>query len=127
VSTPTPPPGPSDASRPSAEHEGTPSPVEQGPTPPPVEDLEDLDPAQVAEIESQAVDARVRRAPRFGAFLSSGIILGAVLGFALSKIVGAIRHDPTDNTSTAFFVALALAMVGGLVSGYLAVRADRRS
>lgn len=97
------------------------------PAAPAVANLDDLDPQQAAQIEAVVVDARVRRAPKFGAFIATGVVLGAVLGFLLSKIVGAVRHDPTNSGATAFFTALSLAMLGALISGYLAVRADRRS
>jgi hypothetical protein len=79
--------------------------------------------------------ATVRRAPKFGAFITAGALVGALLGLVLVLVTA----SPDTVTGDAFISFLggdgtvrlltagAFAVLGGLVGGALAVGADRRS
>ncbi|CAN5144542.1 hypothetical protein BH11ACT1_BH11ACT1_17500 [soil metagenome] len=87
------------------------------------------------ELERVAVPATVRRAPKYGAFITAGALVGALLGFVLVLVTsspdtasgdGFISFLGGDGT-VRILTAGALAVLGGLVGGALAVGADRRS
>ena len=87
------------------------------------------------ELERVAVPATVRRAPKFGAFITAGGLVGALLGLVLALVTsspgtgagyGFISFLSGDGT-VRLLTAGALAVLGGFVGGALAVRADRRS
>jgi hypothetical protein len=87
------------------------------------------------ELERVAVPATVRRAPKFGAFITTGGLVGALLGLVLALVTsspgagagyGFISFLSGDGT-VRLLTALAFAVLGGFVGGALAVRADRRS
>ncbi|GEA87848.1 histidine kinase [Cellulomonas cellasea] len=89
-----------------------------------------------AELARVAEPATVRRAPKFGAFVTAGVLLGAVLGFVVALITGtAVEGDGgtgfisflDGQGSARLLVALAGATLGALVAGLAAVVADRRS
>jgi hypothetical protein len=89
-----------------------------------------------AELARVAEPATVRRAPKFGAFVTAGVLLGAVLGFVVALITGtAVEGDGgtgfisflDGQGSARLLVALAGATLGALVAGLAAVAADRRS
>lgn len=89
-----------------------------------------------AELARVAEPATVRRAPKFGAFVTAGVLLGAVLGFVVALITGsAVEGDGGTGLisfldgqgSARLLVALAGATLGALVAGIAAVVADRRS
>ena len=71
--------------------------------------------------------AGVRRAPRFRAFIWTG----GVLGFAVGVLVAVLAPDDPawefSRTTAAGFLGMALALLGALVAGAVAVLADRRS
>lgn len=101
---------------------------DHAPAPAPVPDEAEL--ARVAE------PATVRRAPKFGAFLTAGVLLGAVLGFVVAVVTGsAVEGDGgtgfisflDGQGSARLLVALAGALLGALVAGTAAILADRRS
>lgn len=97
-------------------------------TPVPVPDEDEL--LRVAE------PASVRRAPKFGAFVTAGVLLGAVLGFAVALVTGSsVEGDGgtgfisflDGQGSARLLVSLAGATLGALVAGIAAIAADRRS
>ena len=86
--------------------------------------------------------ARVRRAPKFGAFIVAGAVVGAVVALLATALVGWLSDDAgaSDVASGQGFISfldgqgairavmgLTGAVVGGFVGGALASRADRRS
>lgn len=94
------------------------------------------------ELERTAVPARVRRAPKFGAFIVAGAVVGVVVAVLATLVVGWVRPDgaSSDVAAGQGFISVlegqgairALmgatgAVVGGFVGGALAVHADRRS
>ena len=94
------------------------------------------------ELERVAVPARVRRAPKFGAFIVAGAVVGAVVALLATALVGWLSDDAgaSDVASGQGFISfldgqgairavmgLTGAVVGGFVGGALASRADRRS
>ncbi|WP_258724614.1 histidine kinase [Cellulomonas sp. NS3] len=89
-----------------------------------------------AELARVAEPATVRRAPKFRAFVTAGVLLGAVLGFTVALVTGsAARGDGgtgfisflDGQGSARLLVALAGALLGALVAGIAAIVADRRS
>lgn len=66
-----------------------------------------------------------RRPPRFSAFLSTGAILGLLVGLLLSAMAPADeRYDPVVTWG---FLGLICAGLGLLLGGVVAVLIDRRS
>lgn len=90
-----------------------------------------------AELAATAQDAYVRHAPKIGAFIVAGVVLGALVGLVLALVAGPDSPVASDGTAfisvldgqgvVRFVMALAGALVGGLVGAALAVVADRRS
>jgi hypothetical protein len=89
-----------------------------------------------AELARVAEPATVRRAPKFRAFVTAGVLVGAVVGFVVALATGSVAGGAggtgfisflDDQGSARLLVALAGAMLGALVAGILAVVADRRS
>ncbi|QGQ18448.1 histidine kinase [Cellulomonas sp. JZ18] len=89
------------------------------------------------ELARIATPATVRRAPRYGAFLRAGALLGAVVGLVLALVLGPAGAGAGTDVGVLPFldgrntvVALATltgVVVGLLVGALLALRADRRS
>ena len=120
----------------------TPEPVDDAPAaeaPPRDAPLEDApaagaDPTE-AELLRTAVPATVRRAPRYGAFITAGMIVGLVVGLTLAVVLD--RGSVTDAGGVLPFLGgsngprLLSALTGGalgvLVGAGLALWADRRS
>ncbi|GAB2684362.1 histidine kinase [Thalassiella azotivora] len=83
------------------------------------------DPPSAAEAGPTAAEraaarpARVRRAPRFGRFIGTAVVVGLLLGVLLpgADATGWVR----------LFTAGGLALLLGLVAAVLAVVADKRS
>jgi hypothetical protein len=67
---------------------------------------------------------KVRRKPKFGAFLFTGGLAGLLAGFLLSAFGPADTRY--DATATLGFLGLICAAAGILVGGVLAVLLDRR-
>ncbi len=92
-----------------------------GSTGPAESDVDDRQPS----VGSAPVRYRVRRAPKFRAFLLTGAILGLVIG-VLIDVLG-----PTDPriqaTSSLAFFAVVGAAVGACLAAIIAVLLDRRS
>lgn len=90
-----------------------------------------------AELAAVAEPARVRRAPKVGAFITVGVLLGALVGLVAALVAGPGSPIEADGTafisvlegqgSVRFLMALSGGVVGALVGGLLAVLADRRS
>ncbi len=92
------------------------------------------------QLEQIAEDATVRRAPKIGAFITAGALLGIVLGFVLALIFanadpGALAAEQGQAFISAFegegairFISAAAGgCLGALVGAGAAVWADRRS
>jgi hypothetical protein len=71
---------------------------------------------------------RVRRAPRYGSFVATGVIVGVVLGVAAVVIVAAVRptSDQFSENSVIGYVAAILGLIGAVIGAALAVLFDRR-
>ncbi len=81
------------------------------------------------EVESVVDPTTVRRAPRYGAFFSVGILLGTVLGLGVG---GAWLQSPVSEPvfkPGVYFTVIVVtgAALGAAVAGLWAVLADRRS
>jgi hypothetical protein len=99
------PPRPADRPAPDAPHEAEP---DQEP---------DQEPARPVEV-------RLRRAPRYRAFVAAGAVLGAALGVVLALARGAGDSLFSTATVTGYLGAIGL-LLGALLGGAAAVLADR--
>jgi len=86
-------------------------------------------PGDDVEIEAVVDPASVRRAPRYGAFLAVGVVLGTVLGLALGGAwLQSAASVPVFKPGVYFTViVVSCAALGAGVGGLWAVVADRRS
>lgn len=77
------------------------------------------------ELDRIAVTARLRRAPRFGPILGTGI--GG--GFALGVILALVLPNATgvSRGMVALLTGLSLALLGGLIAGAIVTTADRHT
>ncbi|MCC2316175.1 histidine kinase [Cellulomonas xiejunii] len=90
-----------------------------------------------AELARVAVPATVRRAPRYGAFIVAGALVGVVVGLVVAVVSGGDGRVTSGDGGVLPFLAgqngvrwvlaLAAGVVGAFVGGGLAVLADRRS
>lgn len=92
------------------------------------------------ELEELARDATVRRAPKIGAFITAGALIGIVLGFLIALLFA--QANPEDLAASQgqafisafegegairFLSAVAGGCIGALLGAGAAVWADRRS
>ena len=82
-------------------------------------------PPRTSEPSRSARPVPVRRAPKFGAFITAGIVVGAVIG----GLLGAVAPGGLlDNRTPAIVIsAIGLGGLGALVAAGLAAWADHRS
>ena len=80
--------------------------------------------AEPAEEPARPVEVRVRRAPRYRAFVAAGAVLGAALGVVLALTRGGGDALFSSATVTGYLAAIGL-LAGGLLGGVAAVLADR--
>ncbi len=88
---------------------------------------EELSTQDLAAIERNAVDARVRRAPRYGRFIFVGALIGAVAGILAALVVRIVSDQSVNFGAVTIFSALGLGTLGALICGIIAVVQDRRS
>lgn len=114
-----------------------PDPIPDQPDPAEIESAE-IEPAETDALPPGAVEvverarvaavadpARVRRAPRFGRFAFAGVVLGAIIAFALAAFG---TENPVLDTGGLFLLLwIFLGSLGALVFCGLAVWLDRRS
>ena len=82
------------------------------------------DKAHEQEQEPAVRYGRRRRAPRYGSFVASGAIIGALLGLVLSLARPA--SGQFSQNSVIGYVAATLGLLGALLGAGLAVLLDRR-
>lgn len=80
---------------------------------------------------------RTHRAPRIGTFVTTGALVGIVVGLVLALVTGPANPTPDDGTAFISFLdaegtvrllsALTGGVVGAVAAGVVAVLADRRS
>jgi hypothetical protein len=90
-----------------------------------------------AELAEVAEPAQVRRAPRFGAFIVAGALVGIVIGLVAALVAGGSSDVVSDGTAfisllegqgaVRFIAVLTGAVVGGFAGAGAALLADRRS
>jgi hypothetical protein len=87
-------------------------------------------------LASIATPGTVRRAPKYGAFVGTGVVLGAVVGYALAAALdtgalagegGGVLPFLGGSAGARAVTALAFAGLGALVGALLALWADARS
>lgn len=76
------------------------------------------------ELE-HAPRGRARRAPRYGAFVSTGALLGLVAAVVLTLVLPSVEQ--LDTRAALGYLGLVLGLVGGLVGAAVAVVLDRRA
>jgi hypothetical protein len=74
--------------------------------------------------ERRVQPATVRRAPRYRAFIGTGVVLGAVLGVVATMVFPDDGHFSTG--AVAGYLSVTLGLLGGLLGGVAAVVAERR-
>ncbi|GIG21564.1 hypothetical protein Cch01nite_22880 [Cellulomonas chitinilytica] len=90
-----------------------------------------------AELVRDAQPATVRHAPKFGAFITAGALVGIVVALVLTQAIQPELPRAADGSGFLPFLdgenavrtvmAVSGAVLGGFVGGLLAVVADRRS
>lgn len=73
-----------------------------------------------------AREGRLRRAPRYRAFVQAGVLVGVVLGVLAAFVLPAVDTEAGRGT-VAVFTGLTGAVLGAVVGAVLAALADRRS
>jgi hypothetical protein len=107
---------------------------EPGPTQPPEPATEPAtesatEPARPAEAARpvgppEAVQVRLRRAPRYRAFLVAGGVVGAIAGVVASLLLGDPESLFSQTTTTGYLAAIGL-LLGALLGGAVAVLVER--
>jgi hypothetical protein len=72
------------------------------------------------------VQVRLRRAPRYRAFVATGALLGALAGIVARLLLGDSGSVFSSATTTGYLAAIGL-LLGGLLGAAVAVLADRPS
>jgi hypothetical protein len=90
-----------------------------------------------AELAAVAQPATVRHAPKFGAFITAGALVGIVVALVLTAVIQPDVPRVSDGSGFISFLdgegavrtwmAVAGAVLGGFVGGLVAVLVDRRS
>ncbi|MEZ0447175.1 histidine kinase [Cellulomonas sp. ICMP 17802] len=89
------------------------------------------------ELAQVAQPATVRHAPKFGAFITAGALVGIVVGLVLTAVIQPEIPRAADGSGFISFLdgegavrtwmVVAGAVLGGFVGGLVAILADRRS
>ncbi|WP_084079316.1 hypothetical protein [Demequina sp. NBRC 110057] len=90
---------------------------EQQPSPEPAE------PADFDAADRQVIPASVRRAPKFAAFITTGVIVGAVAGLLCGFLLP--NSTGVGRGTVALLVASGFAVLGVVIGGVTAVLLDR--
>ena len=106
-------------------------------TPEPVLDARGVPIPSEQELAAVAEPATVRHAPRYGAFITAGALVGIVVALILVAIIRPAAPWVSDGSGFISFLdgegavrtvmAVAGAVLGGFLGGLVAVLADRRS
>ena len=107
------------------------------PTPEPVLDARGVPIPSEQELAAVAEPAVIRHAPKYGAFITAGALVGIVVALVLVAIIRPATPWVADGSGFISFLdgegavrtvmAVAGAVLGGFVGGAVAVLADRRS
>lgn len=81
------------------------------------------EPADFDAADRDVLPASVRRAPKFGAFIATGVIVGGVLGLILGYTLP--NSTGVGRGTVALLVASGLIVVGVVIGGVVAVLLDR--
>jgi hypothetical protein len=76
------------------------------------------------ELPAGAVPVRIRRAPRYRAFVLVGAILGLLVGAVVSIVLGGGPGTFSPATLTGYLGVIGL-LLGGLLGGAVAVLVER--
>ena len=99
---------------------GAPAPTAPRTARPAADDVPDED-----TLAAIATPAAVRRAPRIGAFIRTGVLLGALVGWLLAIIFSGTTGEA--RTGAILISTVAVACLGALLGAAAAALADRRS
>ncbi|MEN1975034.1 MULTISPECIES: histidine kinase [unclassified Cellulomonas] len=121
---------------------GAPAPEPEAPVAPgtadgPAAEPEPAGPLDEAALARVAEPARVRRAPKVGAFITAGVLVGALVGLVAALVAGPSSEVVADGTAfislfegqggARLVSAVIGAFVGAFAGAGLAVLAERRS
>lgn len=81
------------------------------------------EPADFDAADREVLPASVRRAPKFGAFITTGVIAGGVLGLILGLVLP--NSTGVGRGTVALLVASGFIVLGVVVGGVIAVLLDR--
>ncbi|GAA2721830.1 hypothetical protein [Cellulomonas aerilata] len=117
-------PSPESSAAPSPESSAAPSPEPSAAASPESSAAASVvpDDATLAEI---AEPAQLRRAPRIGAFITTGVLVGAVAGWLLAVLGSGTSGEA--RTGAILLTAAGLAALGAILGSGFAALADRRS
>ena len=105
--------------------DGAPSAVPPAPPSSPAPPAPPAPATDVSDLERIAEPAVVRRAPRYGAFIRTGVVLGIIIGW---MVAAAPPSAPDESRASVIgFTVFGLAVLGALLGAGFAVVADRRS
>ncbi|WP_144268093.1 hypothetical protein [Demequina sp. NBRC 110055] len=81
------------------------------------------EPADFDAADREVLPASVRRAPKFAAFIATGVIVGGVLGLILGLVLP--NSTGVGRGTVALLVASGFIVLGVVVGGVVAVLLDR--
>ena len=90
----------------------------------PEEALAQGEPEARAEETPAPVPVRLRRAPRYRAFVGTGAVLGAIAGIVARLLLGDPASLFSAGTTAGYLAAIGL-LLGGLLGGAVAVLVER--
>ena len=73
-----------------------------------------------------AVEVRLRRAPRYGPFIATGIVVGVVLGVVVALVGGSGGADGLSTGSLVRYFAAILGLLGAVAGAAAALLVERR-
>ena len=73
-----------------------------------------------------AVEVRLRRAPRYGPFILTGVVVGVVLGAVVALVGGSSGADGLSTGSRVRYFAAILGLLGAVAGAVAALVVERR-
>jgi hypothetical protein len=73
-----------------------------------------------------AVEVRLRRAPRYGPFIATGVVVGVLLGVVVALVGGSARADGLSAGSLVRYFAAIFGLLGAVAGAAAALLVERR-
>ena len=87
--------------------------------------MSDSSPARPDRPEG-AVEVRLRRAPRYGPFILTGVVVGVLLGIVVALVGGTDGSDGLSTSSLVRYFAAILGLLGAVAGAAAALLVERR-